>query len=174
MNEVCQEIWKHFGGKGGPQLSMNSHEDLMKRAQYRTKKIILKNILDILQPRWFLRGLYLEKYEVDEDANIISGPTLEREAADHIVDDIADIKEHSTKDGSVFGSFGEKTAWKKKVNKPLPLSLYNKLKAFFADENGHFIEYFLNDGCFNENYQYAYHLLIGDSAVFFINQFYDL
>lgn len=87
----------------------------MKRAQYRTKKIILKNILDILQPRWFLRGLYLEKYEVDEDANIISGPTLEREAADHIVDDIADIKEQSTKDGIVFGSFGEKTAWKKKL-----------------------------------------------------------
>lgn len=63
---------------------------------------------------------------------------------------------------------------KKKVNKPVPLSLYNKLEAFFADKSGHFTEYFLNDGCFNENYQYAYHLLISDSAVFSIKQYYDL
>lgn len=62
----------------------------------------------------------------------------------------------------------------KESHKPVPLSLYNKLKAFFADKSGHFIEYFLNDGCFKENYQYAYHLLIGDSAVFSIKQYYDL
>ena len=174
MNGVCQEIWKNFGGKGGPRLDMESHEDLMKRAKYRTKKIIMKKVLDMLQPRWFLKGLNLEKCELDDEANIIAGPALEGEAADDIVDDIGDIKERSTEELSIFGSSGEKTAWKKKVNKPVPLSLYNKLKAFFADKSGHFIEYFLNDGCFNENYQYAYHLLIGDSAVFSIKQYYDL
>ena len=122
----------------------------------------MKKILDMLQPRWFLKGLNLEKYELDDEVNIIAGPALEGEAADDIVDDIG------------FGSFDEKTAWKKKVNEPVPLSLYNKLKTLFADKSGHFKEYFLNDGCFNENYQYAYHLLISDSAVFSIKQYYDL
>lgn len=51
MNEVCQEIWKNFGGKGGPRLDMESHEDLMKRNQkdnyekdsgYATTKVVSK------------------------------------------------------------------------------------------------------------------------------------
>lgn len=84
---------------------MESHEDLTKRAKYRTKKIVMKKILDMLQPRWFLRGLNLEKCELDDEANIIEG-----EAADDIVDDIGDIKERSTEELSIFGSFGEKTA----------------------------------------------------------------
>lgn len=70
----------------------------------------MKKILDMLQPRWFLRGLNFEKCELDDEANIIAGRALEGEAADDIVDDIGDIKERSTEELSIFGSFGEKTA----------------------------------------------------------------
>ena len=62
------------------------------------------------------------------------------------------------------------------VYKQPSLNIYRILLKLLCGEDGNYdaCEYFLTDGCYNENYAYAYHLIIGKDAAFYFVKFYDL
>jgi hypothetical protein len=177
MAEICEEIWNKFGGKDENPLEVESSQDVMRRAEFQSRKKAMTKILRTLEPSWFLEALRLEAYVLDEEGNIVNGEVANQEAAgsahkEEEGDDLGDVA--VSDDESIFGSYGDKTAWKTKINKRLPVDLHREIKAFFADGSEQFIKYHLSDGCFNENFQYAHSLLISDTAVFHVKQFYEL
>ncbi|KAK3732577.1 hypothetical protein QZH41_004972 [Actinostola sp. cb2023] len=172
MKEVCSEIWDRFRDKDEMILEMATYEDAMKRAKIMSRKDAMQKLLETLEPRWFLEGLKVAPYQLNDDGEILG----ERSAqGDEEVqeDDLGDVTQCTQNEG-IFGSFRDYTAWLSKVNKRLPVHLYCQLKSFFADRSKNFLEYFLSDGCFNENYEYAYSMVISDTAAFHIKQFYEL
>lgn len=162
IDKLCETLWEMFGFMDDNALEITSHHDVLKHVRYISKEGAMESILRTLQPYWFVDELKIEPYELDEDGRILNGGGEREEEEDDNDDDDDDDDEDKY------------NAWKETFNEPLSLDTYKQVKAIFADKSENFIEYYLSDGCFNENDRFAHSLVISDTAVYHIQQIYDL
>jgi hypothetical protein len=160
-SELCKMLWELFGYTDECALEITSHKDVLEKAKLLSKQEAMTSILKTLQPDWFLEELKIEEFELDEDGKISGGGNEKEKDSDD--DDDDDDEEDD-----------DYNSWKINFNKPLSKDVYQKMKAVFADKSEQFIEYYLSDGCFNENDPVAHSLVISDVAVYHIKQLYAL
>ena len=155
LEGIIQCLWEEFGDneENPDNSSIKTHMDAVSHAQYVSRKEVMKDILNHLEPYWLLEGLGLSSYSLDEDGNIDETKSYEEKHSD---DDF------------------ERPTWRSVINHRLPVDLYCQLKALFAEKSQHFIEYRMSEGCINENYEYGHFLYISCTAALYVVRYYNL
>ena len=154
IESISKLLWEEFGNDEENPFDIKTHKNAMSHARYVSREKVMNYILDHLEPYWLLEGLQLSSYSLDEDGNIDENKSYE--------------EKHS--DDEDF----EAPTWLSIINHRLPVNLYRQLKALFADKSHHFIEYYMSEGCINENYQYGHFLYISCTAALYVVEYYDL
>lgn len=152
------EVDSDSDGSSGPG-TFDSFEDILKKATYVSCKDALERILDFLHPERYFGCYgddvigYSKPLLIDEKGNVVqTNPRIYDEDED---------EEPPQKE------YGDDA-------RPLSLGIYDELKEIFAEKSDNFISYCLTNGCFNENEQYGYFMLISDTAVFHVKQIFVL
>lgn len=165
--EALSNVWDKFVDRDNndPVTRIVSAEAAMDSASIRGISSAMESILEAYEPHWFLQALDLEEREIDSNCNITNV-----EAGDN--DDEVDL--NCLGDDDNFGPQDDEKAWKSKVNKRLPLHLYQQIKTMFAGGGEWCINYPLDDGSWNENVEYASSVMISDTAAFYFQRYYEL
>lgn len=123
-----------------------SAPDIVERSDARTKRQVVKFIVDLVAPN----------YMVD-------------------VEDVGSIEDYSvSEDGEIIQPAEANQLREAGKDHRISYELLSDVIALFTDGSSSFREYFLDDGCFNENFAYAQSMLVSHSSVLYVKKYYLL
>ena len=151
--------------------NIHSAPDVLKRAGIWGKLRVKHEVLELLEPDWFVERYELEPhktYNMDENGAYYSPRTEDRDVTNTVYSSSAlNISE----DGVEVSEREVKIKNKLEYSQTIGM-LYGRIKNIFIDNSSHFIWLPLDNGCFSSNENYCQMVLVGDKAVIFQINFY--
>ncbi|CAH1797010.1 unnamed protein product [Owenia fusiformis] len=172
---VMKEVWEKFN-KGQPYFrsDIDSYSDLEDSYEIESEKDVMKKSRSVSYSGTleFVQGIVepsyaTERYAIDQ---------RDLDGFSHLSEITADSPPPYNIEVSDDEDASEDIQMLQKHYKPPELSIYKETMGiiFGEDDTKEARKFSLNDGCFNENYEYSYTILIGPYAVLYESRFYDL
>lgn len=144
--ERAQEIFDKFGSIDSTE-TIEDGQSVMRYGTFVSKQHAMEFILNRLETEWYLTDKLVppqEAYKLDKEGRIL---------------------EYGHEDDENVSVQGRTRLSKK---------LFKQVRHLLAEKSERFLVYQLCDGCWNENFRYARHMVISDTAAIYCVDIYDL
>lgn len=170
--DIIEKLWSRFGDREDDQYDLKSVDDVVRHSNEVDFLRLLETLQSTFEPS-YIKG----DEDDDDDEKICDRLDLSEFSIHGEYDDKDTSPETFEVVAEDKGNCCEEDVINLRRNyRPPCLGLYQLVMKAMLGPHGEETarRYYLNVGCFNENYEYAKQLIIGENAAFSISQFYDL